>query len=50
MKEKQQTDREIHWIVDEIGNRGKIFVANYLGIMFGFKLLDGHVSSQDFAH
>ena len=50
MKVKQQSDREIHWIVDEIGNRGKTFLANYLCILYGFKLLDGHVSARDLAH
>ena len=42
-----QNERQVLWVVDFDGNRGKTFLASYLSIMYSFKLLDGTVTTRD---
>ena len=42
-----QDNRQILWVVDDHGNSGKTFLANYLNILYNFQLLDGTVSARD---
>ena len=46
----EQTDRKVLWVVDFQGNAGKTFLGQYLCAMYGFKLLDGTVSTRDLAY
>ena len=43
----QQDDRKVMWVWDEVGNKGKSFLAHYLSILYKFLLLDGTISSRD---
>ena len=42
-----QTDREVLWIVDVVGNKGKTFLSKYLAVMYGFAYVDGNVCARD---
>jgi len=43
----KQSDREVLWVVDHVGNTGKSFLANVLNIMYGFTLLNQTLSIHD---
>lgn len=45
----QQNERNVLWIVDAVGNKGKSYLSNYLAINYGYLLLDGTTKIQDFA-
>ena len=44
-----QDSRKVLWVVDEEGNFGKSFLANFLNILYGFLLLDGTLPNRDVA-
>lgn len=44
-----QTEREVLWIVDVIGGRGKSFLCRYLHYRYGWDLYDGVTSARDIA-
>ena len=44
-----QSERQVLWIFDEVGNNGKSFLANYLEILYGFQIFDGQVTTRDIA-
>lgn len=43
----KQNIREVLWIVDPNGNRGKSFLADYINILYGFVLLNANISTRD---
>ena len=43
----RQDDRQILWVCDPVGNRGKTFLAQYLLHLYSFQLFDGILSSRD---
>lgn len=50
MKYKTQSDRQITWIVDQKGNSGKSFLANFLAAEMGaFKMKGDLLQMKDFA-
>jgi len=42
-----QNDREILWVVDEEGGKGKTFMSNVLQFVFGYLVLDGVSKTSD---
>ena len=43
----EQNDREILWICDREGNKGKTFLAHYLFHLYNYQLFDGILSTRD---
>lgn len=44
-----QNGRQVLWIVDNPGNSGKSYFANYLNILYNYLLLDGTMKVRDVA-
>lgn len=44
-----QTERQVLWVVDNEGNAGKSFLANYLNVLYNYLLLDGTMNVRDLA-
>ena len=46
-KVMSQNSREVLWITDALGNRGKSYLCKYLCILYGFQYFDGMVVARD---
>ena len=46
-KIKNQNNREVLWVTDTVGNRGKSYLCKYLCILYGFQYFDGMVGGRD---
>ena len=42
-----QNNREVLWITDMVGNRGKSYLCKYLCILYGYQYFDGLVGGRD---
>ena len=46
----KQSKREILWVCDEEGNRGKTFLCQYLRVLYNFFISDGTLDSRDITY
>lgn len=42
-----QDNRKVLWIVDNNGNNGKSFLADYINILYGYVLFNANITSRD---